>query len=31
MTGHGSVHGLCVDDLCTTNSEISNHTSIEHV
>ena len=31
LTGHGNVHELSVDDLCTTNSEISSHTDIEHV
>jgi methylamine---glutamate N-methyltransferase subunit C len=31
LTGHDDVHGLSVDDLCTTNSEISNHTGIGHV
>jgi len=31
LTGHDDVHGLSVHDLCTTNSEISNHTAIEHV
>jgi hypothetical protein len=31
LTGNDDVHGLCVRDLCTTNSEISNHTDIEHV
>jgi glutamate synthase domain-containing protein 2 len=31
LTGNTSVHGLSVRDLCTTNSEISNHTEIEHV
>lgn len=31
MTGNDNVHGLAVSDLCTTNSEVSNHTSIEHV
>jgi glutamate synthase domain-containing protein 2/rubredoxin len=31
MTGNDSVHSLSVSDLCTTNSEISNHTDIEHV
>jgi hypothetical protein len=25
------VHKLSIRDLCTTNSEISNHTDIEHV
>jgi glutamate synthase domain-containing protein 2/rubredoxin len=31
LTGHGNVHEFSVDDLCTTNSEISGHTDIEHV
>lgn len=31
LTGNSSVHGLSCCDLCTTNSEISNHTSIRHV
>jgi len=31
MTGNDDVHHLAVEDLCTTNSEISGHTSIEHV
>jgi len=31
LTGHGDVHQLSTNDLCTTNSEISNHTEIEHV
>lgn len=31
LTGNDNVHHLSQDDLCTTNSEISNHTSIEHV
>jgi len=31
LTGNQSVHSLSVTDLCTANSEISNHTSIEHV
>jgi glutamate synthase domain-containing protein 2/rubredoxin len=30
LTGHDDVHGLGVNDLCTTNSEISNHTEIAH-
>ena len=30
LTGHDSVHKLSVDDLVTTNSEISAHTSIPH-
>ena len=31
MTGNDDVHGLSISDICTTNSEISNHTDIEHV
>ncbi len=31
LTGNDSVHHLNIKDLCTTNSEISNHTAIEHV
>jgi len=31
LTGNDGVHKLSVKDLCTTNSEISNHTNIEHV
>ncbi|MBW1894435.1 MAG: alpha-hydroxy-acid oxidizing protein [Deltaproteobacteria bacterium] len=31
LTGNNDVHHLSVSDLCTTNTEISNHTSIEHV
>jgi glutamate synthase domain-containing protein 2/rubredoxin len=31
MTGNSDVHKLSVRDLCTANSEISNHTNIEHV
>jgi glutamate synthase domain-containing protein 2 len=31
MTGNDDVHGLSISDLCTTNSEISNHTDIQHV
>jgi len=30
LTGHTDVHALSVADLCTTSSEISGHTSIEH-
>ena len=30
LTGNDDVHGLAVTDLCTTNSEISNHIGIEH-
>jgi glutamate synthase domain-containing protein 2/rubredoxin len=31
LTGNNSVHKLALSDLCTTNSEISNHTAIGHV
>ena len=31
LTGSNDVHNLSLRDLCTTNSEISNHTEIEHV
>lgn len=31
MTGNTDVHGLSLKDLCTINSEISEHTDIEHV
>jgi glutamate synthase domain-containing protein 2 len=31
LTGKDNVHKLSIEDLCTTNSEISNHTEIEHV
>ncbi len=31
LTANDDVHKLSVNDLCTTNSEISNYTSIEHV
>ncbi len=31
LTGKADLHDLGVQDLCTTNSEISNHTSIKHV
>lgn len=31
MTGNSDIHGLSIRDLCTTNSEISNHTQVEHV
>ena len=30
LTGRHDVHDLSVRDLCTTNSELSNHTNIEH-
>lgn len=31
LTGNSDVHDLSIADICTTNSEISNHTAIEHV
>ena len=31
LTGNDDVHKLNREDLCTTNSEISNHTDIDHV
>ena len=31
LTGNDDVHKLTIKDLCTTNSEISEHTDIEHV
>lgn len=31
LTGNDDVHKLSVTDLCTTNSEISHYTDIEHV
>lgn len=30
ITGHEDVHGLCVEDLCTVNREISEFTDISH-
>lgn len=30
ITGHDDVHGLSVEDLCTINREISEHTNIAH-
>jgi methylamine---glutamate N-methyltransferase subunit C len=30
LTGSGDVHGLSVDDLCTTNSEIAEHGGVGH-
>jgi glutamate synthase domain-containing protein 2 len=30
LTGNSDVHGLNTSDLCTLNSEISDHTDIEH-
>jgi methylamine---glutamate N-methyltransferase subunit C len=31
LTGNDDVHALTLRNLCTTNSEISNHTGIPHV
>ena len=31
LTGNDDVHKLSIRNLCTTNSEISSHTGIEHV
>jgi len=31
LTGNDDIHALSVSDLCTTNSEISSHTDVEHV
>ena len=31
LTGNDDVHHLSVADLCTTNSEVSDHTDIAHV
>ena len=31
LTGNIDIHNLSVTDLCTVNSEISNHTEVEHV
>ena len=31
LTGNCDIHNLSTEDLMTTNSEISNHTNIEHV
>jgi glutamate synthase domain-containing protein 2 len=31
LTGNDDIHKLSISDLCTTNSEISSHTAIEHV
>ena len=31
LTGKRNIHDLSVTDICTTNSEISGHTAIEHV
>jgi methylamine---glutamate N-methyltransferase subunit C len=30
LTGHDDVHKMSIEDLCTVNSEISNHTNIRH-
>ncbi len=31
LTGNDNVHALSIRNICTTNSEISNHTKIQHV
>jgi glutamate synthase domain-containing protein 2 len=31
LTGNKDIHDLSISDLCTVNSEISNHTAVEHV
>ena len=31
LSGNNDVHSLSETDICTTNSEISNHTNIQHV
>jgi glutamate synthase domain-containing protein 2 len=31
LTGNNDVHGLRLQDLCTTSSEICGHTEIQHV
>lgn len=31
LTGNNDIHKLKINDLCTVNSEISNHTAIKHV
>ena len=31
LTGNEDIHGLSLSDLCTTNSELSNYTEIDHV
>ncbi|MFC1599283.1 glutamate synthase-related protein [Candidatus Omnitrophota bacterium] len=31
LTGNDDIHKVSIADLCTTNSEISRHTAIEHV
>jgi hypothetical protein len=30
LTGKNDVHQLALDDICTANSEISNHTGVAH-
>jgi glutamate synthase domain-containing protein 2 len=31
LTGNNDVHALSIRNICTTNSEISDHTDIPHV
>lgn len=31
LSGNENIHSLSENDICTTNSEISNHTNIQHV
>jgi glutamate synthase domain-containing protein 2 len=31
LTGNDDVHALSINNICTTNSEISGHTGIPHV
>lgn len=31
LTGNNDIHNISIMDLCTTNSEISNHTNIKHI
>jgi glutamate synthase domain-containing protein 2 len=31
LTGNNDVHALSIKNICTTNSEISDHTEIPHV
>lgn len=31
LTGNNDIHNISIKDLCTTNSEISNHTNIKHI
>jgi glutamate synthase domain-containing protein 2 len=31
LSGNNNIHDLCINDLCTTNSGISDNTDIEHV